>query len=121
MRPRTLLCGAAVAAAALLLAGCVAKRLSSAGAEVRTVSQPPGRCQRLGEVSGRSGGWVSGDVTSPRDLELGARNDLRNAAARLGADTVQILRREGTSGQTFSGHAAPNVVVYRGVAWRCGR
>jgi hypothetical protein len=112
---------AGLACAALLLSGCVAKSLSNAGSEVITVSQAPRGCERLGDVAGASGGWITGDVTSQRDLDMGARNDLRNAAAKLGADTVQIIRREGVSDRTFAGTSQPNRVHYSGVAWRCGR
>jgi hypothetical protein len=119
MRARARLLRAGAAGAALLLAGCVAKSLSSEGAEVTMTSKPPRGCERLGDVTGRSGGWLTGDVTSQKDLDAGARNELRNAAAKLGADTVQIVRREGTTAQTFAGHGEPNQVHYSGVAWRC--
>jgi hypothetical protein len=107
------------ATTALLLAGCQAKSLSDAGSQIATVSQVPRGCTRLGDVAGRSGGWISGDVTAPRDLELGARNDLRNQAAERGADTVQIVSRDGVDDRTFAGHGGKNEVRYEGVAWRC--
>jgi hypothetical protein len=109
------------AGSALLLTGCLAKSLSAAGAEVVTTSQAPRSCERIGDVAGSSGGALRGDMSSVRDLELGARNDLRNRAAELGADTVQIVRREGVTPQTFAGHASTSQVRYTGVAWRCGR
>jgi len=108
-------------AGSALLAGCLAKSLSSGGAQVITVSRAPHGCERLGDVEGRSGGWIRGDVTSRQDLELGARNTLRNDAAKLGADTVQIVHREGVTTQTFAGTGDVNQVRYSGVAWRCGR
>jgi len=106
---------------ALLLAGCMVKSLSEAGADVTTVSQTPRGCERLGDVVGSTGGPLRGEVSSARDLDLGARNDLRNRAAELGADTVQIVRREGVSPQTFAGNSAPSQVRYTGIAWRCAR
>lgn len=108
------------AVAALGPTGCMAKRLSDGGATVTTVSRAPHRCERLGDVAGRSGGMLVGDMTSVRDLDLGARNDLRNRAAKLGADTVQIVHREGVTPDTFAGQSALNEVRFTGVAWRCG-
>jgi len=121
MSLRNLSLRAGLACAALLLAGCMAKTLSNAGSEVTTLSRAPRGCERLGDVAGASGGWVTGDMTSQRDLDLGARNDLRNAAAKLGADTVQIVRREGASERSFAGTSQPNRVHYSGIAWRCKR
>lgn len=108
------------AAALLLLSGCLAKTLSDAGAEVRTTTLAPRGCERVGDVEGLSGGMLRGEVSSPRDLDMGARNELRNRAAELGADTVHIVRREGVTPQTFAGHDSPSQVRYTGVAWRCG-
>lgn len=108
-------------ALALVVSGCMTKRLTIEGADVATVSQEPSGCERLGDVAGRAGGGVQGEVTSIRDLDRGARNELRNNAGLLGADTVQILRREGVTPQNFSGHGTPTEVRFTGVAWRCGR
>jgi hypothetical protein len=107
------------AGGALALAGCLAKGLSDAGAGVTTTRQAPRGCARLGEVVGSSGSALRGDLSSPHDLDLGARNDLRNRAAALGADTVQMVRREGVTPQTFAGQSAPTQVRYTGIAWRC--
>lgn len=110
----------AAVSSALLLSGCLAKSLSSAGAGVTLVQSAPAGCERIGEVVGRSGGGMRGDLTSPHDLDLGARNDLRNRAARMGADTVQVLRLDGIVTHSFAGHGRPSVVEATGVAWRCG-
>jgi hypothetical protein len=104
---------------ALALAGCMAKSLSPAGSQVAVVSEAPAGCERLGELAGLSPGGMRGDMSSPHDLELGARNDLRNRAALMGADTVQTLGREGIVTHSFAGHARPSQVRHTGVAWRC--
>lgn len=116
MRLRTVF---ACAGSALLVAGCMAKSLSPAGAAVSVVSQAPAGCERLGELVGLSPGGMRGDMSSPHDLELGARNDLRNRAALMGADTVQMLGREGIVTHSFAGHARASQVRHTGVAWRC--
>jgi hypothetical protein len=110
----------AFAASMLLLSGCLAKPLSAGGAGVALVEGAPVGCERLGEVVGRSGGGMRGDLTSPHDLDLGARNDLRNRAARLGADTVEVVRLEGIVTHSFAGNGRPSAVQATGVAWRCG-
>jgi hypothetical protein len=109
----------ALAASALLLTGCLAKPLSAAGAGVAVVPRAPAGCERLGDVVGRWGGGMRGDVSSIHDLELGARNDLRHRAAQLGADTVQEVRRDDIVTHSFAGHGRPSVVEISGVAWRC--
>ena len=82
---------------------------------------PPEGCQRLGDVVGRSAGGMRGDMSSRHDLDLGARNDLRNRAARLGPDTVELVRLDGIVTHSFAGHARPSAVEAVGVAWRGGR
>lgn len=111
---------AAVCCAALSALACTPKALSDQGEQVLMTHHEPAGCQRLGEVEGSQGGALSGDMTSRKDLDQGARNDLRNRAARLGADTVQIVRREGITPQTFAGSGEAHAVAYRGIAWRCG-
>jgi len=115
MTLRTLVC----AGSALLLAGCMARSLSPAGGRVAVVPEAPPGCERLGDLVGLSHGGMRGDMSSPHDLELGARNDLRNRAARIGADTVQMTGREGIVTHGFAGHARPSQVRHTGVAWRC--
>jgi hypothetical protein len=100
---------------------CTPKRLTDAGEEVVIVHRAPTGCQRLGEIEARQGGAVIGDFTSARDLEDGARNELRNRAAKLGANTVQIVKRDGMSRQQFAGSSDPNEVSFVGVGWRCSR
>lgn len=117
MRRRTVLTSAG---GALLVAGCMATPLSPAGARVALVGAAPAGCTRLGEVVGLSRGGMRGDASSRHDLELGARNDLLNRAAALGADTVQTTGREGIVTHSFAGHARPSQVRHTGVAWRCG-
>jgi len=117
-RPRTI--GAALLP--LLLApawACAPTLLSRGAAQVTTVEQAPRGCERLGEVEGGAGGWLTGDFTSLEDLDTSARNGLRKHAHALGADTVQIVHREGITTQSFAGENEPRSIRYQGVAWRC--
>lgn len=113
----------ALAALGLVLgsSACTPKPLVAGAENVRTVNAAPGGCRRLGAVEGSQGGRVTGDMTPRRDLDRGARNDLRNEAHALGADTVQIVRRTGAAHETFAGTDEPDAVKYQGVAWRCSR
>ena len=105
--------------AALAALGCVAKTLSAGAETVRMVHATPKGCERLGDVSGRQGNLLTGDFTSLKDLEEGARSDLINHAYKLGANTLQVIGREGKSADTWAGDNAPSTVTYSGVAWRC--
>jgi hypothetical protein len=112
------------AALALLLASvpaCAPTLLPGGAGHVTIVERAPRGCQRLGEVEGGAGGWLTGDFTSSEDLETSARNRLRKRAHALGADTVQIVHREGITAQSFAGASEPRRIRYRGVAWRCAR
>ena len=48
------------------------------------------QCTYKGEIAGAQGNWLTGYWTSNKNLALGARNDLRNEAAKLGANVVVI-------------------------------
>src|SRR3990172_10724938 len=82
---------------ALGATACMPKPLEAGAENVRMVNAAPAGCRRVGTVQGRQGGLVTGDMTPARDLDRGARNDLRNEAFALGADTVEIVRRAGTT------------------------
>jgi hypothetical protein len=98
--------------------GCLPNRLDPAAADLRMISYAPRGCQQLGPVEGDQGGWISGDMTSKKDLELGARNALRNQAHELGANVVQLVDRS-SSADSFAGSGSPRAVRYGGIAWRC--
>ncbi|MEY2699912.1 MAG: hypothetical protein RIQ52_667 [Pseudomonadota bacterium] len=110
------------AATVLILQGCSAVPLQPAAAHVRLMNQEPTGCEYLGEVTGEQGGAFSGPWTSNANLETGARNDMKNSAATMGADTVVVLStRAGNTGNwgQGSGHSEQTNVVYSGTAWRC--
>lgn len=83
---------AASLCSAALLAGCMANSVTEQGQQVVIVQSLPSRyeCTYKGEVVGSQGNWFTGGWTSNRNLALGARNDLRNEAAKLGANVVVI-------------------------------
>ena len=78
--------------AALLLTGCAATPLQVPEAASIIVSRnaPAEDCRYVGEVRGSQGNFFTADFTSDENLIVGARNELRDAAYRIGANYVQI-------------------------------
>lgn len=105
-----------------ILTGCAAVELESGAQQVRIVTHEPQGCQYLGEVTGNQGNLLTGGFTSNANLETGARNDMKNKASKMGANTVQMLtNRAGQSGSfgQGSGSMEQTNVTYTGVAYKC--
>lgn len=105
-----------LAALAALMAGCSATPVSQRGAAVEITTERPQNCKMLGEVVGSQGNAFSGDFTSDTTLMQGARNDLRNKAAELGANVVQIQNTLNST-HPYSAGAIKSTIV--GVAFAC--
>ena len=113
-------------ALAILYAGtlmsCAAANLESGAQQVKIVTNEPQGCEYLGEVTGSQGDFFTGAFTSNANLETGARNDMKNQAYKLGANTVQMLtNRAGQTGSMGqgSGSMEQTNVTYTGVAYKC--
>ena len=109
----------AALAAAFAASGCMATQLHAGAENVRLTRVAPKNCERIAEVRGSQGNLLSGDFTSPADLEDGARSDLLNHAYSAGANVVQLVSRDGRSSGTWAGDSSPGNVTYTGIAWRC--
>src|SRR5689334_20577979 len=107
---RAVLCVAAVA-------GCAAVDLESGGQQVRIVTNEPQGCEYLGEVTGSQGDFFTGAFTSNANLETGARNDMKNKASKLGANTVQLLTNR--AGQTGSMGQGSGSMEQTNVTYKC--
>jgi len=106
--------------AALAASGCMATQLQTGAENVRLVRTTPRNCERVADVMGHQGNLLTGDFTSPADLDDGARSDLLNHAYRAGANVVQVVSRDGASSDSWAGaSSSPNNVTYTGIAWRC--
>jgi hypothetical protein len=108
--------------ALLLLSGCAAIELSTEANEIEVVAEKPKNCKYLGQVRGSQGNFFTGGWTSNANLETGAMNDLRNKAAKKGADTVYILtNRAGQTGTstTYGGGLHQSGTVLLGNAYKC--
>jgi hypothetical protein len=105
-----------------ILTGCAAAALESGAQQVRIVTTEPQGCDYLGEVTGNQGDFFTGSFTSNANLETGARNDMKNQASKLGANTVHLLtNRAGQTGGMGdgSGSMEQTNVTYTGVAYKC--
>lgn len=106
-----------LALAALALSSCTAKRLEP-GASAIFVSTvpPPTACAYLGEITGSQGGLWTAPLTPDDNMVEGSRNDLKNQAARLGANRVHLQQATVTNQQgTSGGHTSIQV----GNAYKC--
>lgn len=101
-----------------LLAGCSATPVSQQGAAVELTTERPKNCKLLGEVIGSQGNAFSGDFTSDEKLMQGARNDLRNKAATMGANVVQVQSAQNST-HPYSAGAIKSTVI--GAAFACPR
>lgn len=83
---KTRICATVILILSIFSSGCAVHTLTSQGAKVVASSAPPeANCQMLGRVVGQSQGMFPGE-----DVVKYAHNDLRNKAAKLGANYVQI-------------------------------
>ena len=77
---------------AFILVGCAANSLRPEAQKVRLLSSDPGpQCKYLGDATGGQGNFLTGQYTSNAILQAGAINDLKNQAAAMGGNAVQIL------------------------------
>jgi hypothetical protein len=81
-----------LSSALLATISCAAKPLNSGAASVTvTPNKPDSSCRYIGPVNGDEGGWLTGGYTSHKNLEIGAMNDLRNEAYKIGANYVELI------------------------------
>ena len=96
------------------ISACSAIQLNPQAEKVRLTTQEPIGCEFLAEVTG----FQESNVVSSADLAIGARNDLKNNAADLGATHVHILMSNtGVSVSQFGG--GTNSVVIHAAAFKC--
>ena len=85
----------------VLVASCAATSIQPGAEAVRITNTEPGsECKFLGDVTGSQGNAFTGAVTPNKNLETGARNDLKNKAAALGGNVVMLITER--AGQTGS-------------------
>ncbi|MDO8953887.1 MAG: DUF4156 domain-containing protein [Gammaproteobacteria bacterium] len=89
-----------LAATALLLCGCSTTPVLPEAQTIMVSTNPaPHSCKYLGQVVGNQGNFFTGSFTSNKNLEQGSMNDLKNQAAKMGANYIQIITsRAGATG-----------------------
>jgi hypothetical protein len=90
----------AMVASAAFISGCASIELDTTAAKVIASPNPaPKSCKYLGQAVGNQGNFFTGGFTSNKNLEAGSMNDLRNQAAKLGGNYIQmIVNRAGVTG-----------------------
>jgi hypothetical protein len=78
----------------VLISACASAKLTDGGRRVRLVNTTPANCEHLGEVHGDENGdstqgGMRWSTTGPGANER-ARVDIKNMAANMGADTVEL-------------------------------
>ena len=113
---------AMVAFVAVGLVACKAIPLQPGAEAVRLTNEEPKGCRFLGDVTGNQGNAFTGDFTSNRNLETGARNDIKNQAKAMGGNVVYLLtNRAGSTGGFGSEGGSINQtnVTLTGNVYRC--
>src|SRR5437773_9744065 len=84
----------------VVVSGCASIQLDSRATRVIASPNPaPKGCKYVGQVIGNQGNFFTGGFTSNRSLEEGSMNDMKNQAAKLGANYIQIVtNRAGITG-----------------------
>ncbi len=100
------------------LAGCAAHPLnpSAERVEIMTASKEVKKCAYVGDVLGSQGNRFSGTFTPNENLMLGARNAIKNDAARLGANAVLIQQQQNSQHELSGGTANATLI---GKAYKC--
>ncbi len=107
-----------IVAFVLTLSACAAKQTIPGAERVELVNDLPDweKCEFVGEVVGSQGNWFTGDVTSNKNLVIGARNELRNEAYKLGANVVYVQDLKNTNAYGSMGTTNTTGV---GKAYKC--
>lgn len=104
----------------LIVASCAAKPLHSGADRVFVTRQPPPEsCRFLGEIRGAQGNFWTAEFTSDEALLAGARNELRNRAAALGANYVTIETERYSNNTAADSLGGTYAAVIVGNAWHC--
>lgn len=106
---------------ATALSACAAIQPTPTGAKVQLVTEKPAdTCVFLGEVTASQGNFITGRYTPNENLLVGSRNDIRNKAAALSGNLVQVLETYRDKAWLPLGdtHGTTNMLVL-GRAYRC--
>lgn len=103
--------------ATLSVIGCSATKLNeNASLVMVSPNAAPSGCKYLGTVSGTQGGYWTGAYTTNENLDLGAMNNFKNNAYKMGANYVQMSNNLNASGHNGT---SLSQISYNGVAYSC--
>lgn len=97
----------------LMLSACVGQPIKVEAAQIRMLDLEPENCKFLGEVYGTQGNIVTGLFTTDEELIAGARNDVRNEALELGANSLFITKTSPSRTHNLDSYS------FYGKAYRC--
>lgn len=94
------LMGIAMMVGSVILGGCASMPLAPEAMRVVVSPNPaPKGCKYLGQVVGNQGNFFTGGITSNRNLEEGAMNDLKNRTSKMGGNYIELVTtRAGNTG-----------------------
>lgn len=106
------------------LSACASTKLNQDAALIRLTHVEPSaeKCQFLGDITGSQGDFIFGSFTSNRNLETGARHDLKNQAQAMGGNVVYLLTQRAGQTGSFSKHGGSQEqtnVTLTGNVYRC--
>lgn len=108
-----------------LIIGCSSIKLEGNAQQVMVVNSDqkiPAGCKYLGQASGSQGNFFTGTYTTNENLAIGAMNDMKNKAAALGGNYVQLLTNQASvtgSGGLVGGGLQQSGVVNMGNVYNC--
>ncbi|RTK97428.1 MAG: DUF4156 domain-containing protein [Neisseriaceae bacterium] len=109
----------------LSLVACAAISVQPNAQDIQVINsqqEVPEGCKYLGQVSGSQGNFFTGTYTSNNNLAVGAMNDLKNKAADLGGNYIQLLTNQASttgSGGLIGGGMQQTGVVNMGNVYSC--
>lgn len=105
--------------------GCAATKITETAQQVMVVNSEqkiPAGCKYLGQVTGKQGNFFTGGYTSNANLATGAMNNMRNKAAEMGGNYVQLLTNQASSsggGSVLGSGVGETEVVNLGNVYNC--
>lgn len=105
--------------------GCSAVPLTNNADKVMVVNsmqKVPSGCKFIGQATGSQGNFFTGTYTSNENLATGAMNDLKNKAAQMGGNYVQLLTNQAAttgSGDLLGDGLQETGVVNVGNVYNC--
>jgi hypothetical protein len=87
----------------LLMSGCSSIPLEPQAKRVIVSTNSPSKdCKYIGQVVGNQGNFFTGGYTPNKNLEMGAMNDLKNQASKIGANYIELVTTRAGMGSNMT-------------------